>query len=150
VTGSAADTGADSTYAEGLANTSYEWYKSRAIRSRRLHRIVEVGVLVIGAAIPTAAVIAPDDNKLPAILGALVIVASGLRAIFHWQENFVRFSQAREAVEAERRAYRLRNPPYGDGATRESELAAAITRIEQQEMRGWVELAIERPKTQGG
>lgn len=149
MTRSAGDAAPHSDYAEGLADASYEWYRSHAIRSRRLHRVVEIGVLVIGAAIPTAAVIAPDVTKLPAVLGALIIVCSGLRSIFHWQENFVRFSQAREAVEAERRSYRLRSAPYGDEATRDRELAAAITRIEQQEMRGWVDLAIERPKSQG-
>src|SRR5262249_50947931 len=83
---------------------------------------------------------------VPAILGAVVVVISGLRAVFHWQDNYLRFSGAREAVEAERRLYFTSAKPYEDPRTRDQLLAAAVSRIEQEEMRGWVKVAAERPK----
>lgn len=76
----------------------------------------------------------------------MVVVLTGLRSIFHWQDNYLRFSAAREAIEAERRSYNTAAEPYDDAGSRDRALAAAVTRIEQEEMRGWIRVAAERPK----
>jgi methylphosphotriester-DNA--protein-cysteine methyltransferase len=73
-------------------------------------------------------------------------VLTGLRSIFHWKDNYLRFSGAREAVEAERRLYLTRAKPYDNDATRDQVLAAAVSRVEQEEMQGWIKVAAERPK----
>jgi hypothetical protein len=140
----AAEAGAG--YAMGLADQSFDWYKEAAIRSRRLYKTLEVTLLLVSAAIPTSAVLFAENAAVPAVLGAVVVVLTGLRSIYHWQENYIRFSQAREAVEAERRLYRTGAPPYDDDATRDQKLAAAVSKIEQEEMRGWVGIAAEQPK----
>jgi len=146
MTGNSAEVSADPTYAMAIANGSYEWYKSHAIRSRKAYRVSETAVLAVSAAIPAAAAIAPHNAVTPAILGALAVILSGLRAVFHWQDNYLRFSGAREAVEAERRLYYTCSMPYDDPATRDRILAASISRIEQAEMGGWIKVAAERPK----
>ena len=133
-------------YAMGLADESYNWYKIAEIRSRRYYRVSEVALLAFSAAVPATVAIAPDHPVFPAILGSLVVVIAGARTIFHWQENYIRFSRAREAVEAERRSYHTLSPPYDRPHTREQVLAAAITRIEQDEMGDWTKVATERPK----
>ena len=74
MTGNSAETSANPTYAIGIANDSYEWYKSHAIRSRKAYRVSETAVLVVSAAIPAAAAITPHDAVIPAILGALVVI----------------------------------------------------------------------------
>jgi uncharacterized protein DUF4231 len=137
---------ANPTYAMTLANGSYDWYKSHAIRSRKTYQVSEVALLTVAAAIPVAAAISPHSAVVPAILGAVAVVLGGLRAIFHWQDNFLRFSGAREAVEHERRLYYTGAEPYADPATREQVLASAVSRIEGEEMGGWIKVAAERPK----
>ncbi len=134
------------SYAMTIANGSYGWYRDAAIRSRRMYRVSETTVLIVSAAIPASAAIAPHNAITPAVLGALVVILSGLRAIFHWQDNYLRFSSAREAVEAERRSYNTGSAPYEDPATRDQVLAATISRIEQAEMGGWLKIAAQRPK----
>ena len=146
MTGDSAEMSANPTYAMGIANDSYEWYRSHAIRSRKAYRISETAVLVVSAAIPAAAAVAPHDAVVPAILGATAVILSGLRAVFHWQDNYLRFSGAREAVEAERRLYYTYSMPYDDPTTRDRILAVSISRIEQAEMGGWIKVAAERPK----
>src|SRR2546429_402872 len=106
-------------YALTLANGSYEWYRVRAIRCRRAYRVAETTVLAISTAVPTSAVLAPGNARITAILGALVVILSGLRSIFHWQDNFLRFSAAREAIEAERRLFRTAAEPYDNLETRD-------------------------------
>jgi hypothetical protein len=134
------------SYAMGIADGSYEWYKRHAIRCRKAFRFSETVQMLAAAAIPTSAVIMPASATVPAILGAVVVVLSGSRSVFHWQENYLRFSAAREAVEAQRRLYITRASPYDDEDTRDQLLAAEVTRIEQDEMRGWTEIAAAPPK----
>ena len=140
------ETRTEPKYALKLANGSYEWYRDRAIRCRHAYRISETAILIISAAIPTSAVIVQNDARLPAVLGAVVVVLSGLRAVFHWQDNYLRFSGAREAVEAQRRFYLTGAAPYDELGTRDQVLAAAVSRIEQEEMAGWIKISAERPK----
>jgi hypothetical protein len=135
-----------SDYVTKIADESYDWYRIAAIRSRKWFRLTETSLLVVSAAIPAAAAIAPHSAIAPAVLGSIVVVISGLRAVFHWQDNYLRFSAAREAVEAERRLYHVAAEPYGDPATRDQQLAIAVSRIEQAEMGNWRKMAEQQPK----
>jgi hypothetical protein len=94
-------------------------------------------LLIFSASVPFSVAIAPHNVAATAILSAVVVVLTGLGRIFHWQENYLRFSQAREAVEAERRLYRLNEGRYADPQKRGGELASRISEIEQTEMSGW-------------
>lgn len=140
------DVSAEPSYAMSLANGSHEWYRTHAVRSRKGYRISETAVLLVSAAIPVAAAVSPHSAIVPAFLGAAAVILSGLRAVFHWQDNYLRFSGAREAVEAERRLYYTCAKPYEDTATKDQILAMAVSRIEQEEMGGWIKVAAERPK----
>ena len=136
----------DDGYAMKLADDSYRWYHERALACRRGYQIQETVTLIVAAAIPASAVLTHNDARIPAILGALVVILAGLRAIFHWQETYLRFSGAREAVKTQRRLYAIGAAPYDDLATRDAELTREITRIEQEETAGWIKVAAERPK----
>jgi hypothetical protein len=112
-----------------------------AKRARRLHRSSEILIIVLSATVTLSPAMLPNYPLVPAVLGSLVVVTAGLRAVFHWGENYIRFSQAREAVEAERRLYRTGAEPYHEDASRHQVLAKAITRIEQDEIGKWAGLA---------
>ena len=128
-------------YAREVAQGSYDWYRSHAIRSRRLYKGSEVAVIVASAAIPVFAAILPATIWIPALLGGAVAATTGLRPVFHWQDNYLRFSEAREAVERERRMYRLGAGAYADPATRDQVLVKAVSTVEQSEMGGWLKVA---------
>ncbi|MDI5979835.1 DUF4231 domain-containing protein, partial [Amycolatopsis magusensis] len=139
----------DDEYAIGVANRSYEWYRSRAIITRRAHRITEVFLVLVSAAIPLSAVLLPNDATLPAIFGACVVVFSGFRSAFNWHDNYLRFSHSREAVEAERRRYKTWAEPYGNPEARNQVLVTVISKIEQNEMSNWITLASGRGEAGG-
>ena len=128
-------------YAIKLANSSYSWYRTAAIRSRRMHRGSEIAILVLSAAVPLAAVVLPGAATLTALLGSSIVVIGGARAIFHWHENYLRFSHARELVEAERRKYHAAIGCYSSPSDRDANLILEVTRIEQEEMGRWLSLA---------
>lgn len=133
-------------YAMQVANDSYDWYKKAAIKSRIFHRWTAVTIQVIAAAIPVTAAIDPRSSIVPAFLGAVIVILGGLRSTFDWQENYIRFSGVREAVEAERRSYTTGAAPYSDPATRDQLLVAAVSRIEQEEMNAWFKIAADQPR----
>lgn len=138
------------SYAVGIADSSYGWYRRAAITARRYHRVTEVVQLIGSAAIPVSAAIAHSNTAIPAALGALVVVTTGLRAAFHWHDDYLRFSQAREAVEGERRRFLTASPPYDDQRTRDQFLVAAVSEIEQREMGAWLKISrSNRPPSQG-
>lgn len=136
-------------YAMSLANRSYDWYQGAAVRARRNFRLSETLLLLVSAAIPVSAVLWSKNPEIPAVLGGIVVVITGLRSVFHWQDDYLRFTEAREAVEAERRFYNTGTEPYADPRTRDQALAAAVTRIEHREMGTWVQLAGPRADTTG-
>jgi hypothetical protein len=116
-------------YAVKLADESYDWYRTAAIRSRRAYKISEALIIVVSAAVPASAVVSPDNATAPAIFGAVVVVLTGLRSVFHWQDNYMRFSSAREAVNAERRLYNIGTEPYDNASTRDQVLVRTVSRI---------------------
>ncbi|MFI6310700.1 DUF4231 domain-containing protein [Nocardia fusca] len=134
------------SYAIRIADESYNWYRRAAIRSRRMYRGVEVAQLFTAALIPLSPVLLEGNTLVPAVLGSGVVVFTGLRSIFHWHENYLRFSQSREAVDAERRAYFTGAAPYAHVGTRDGRLVAAVTAIEQRELGTWLEIAGPRGK----
>lgn len=138
------------SYAMDVAEKSQTWYTKAAVRSRRSYKVSECLLIIIAAGIPVTAVVDRKDALVPAVLGAIVVVLSSLRGVFHWQENYLRFSRAREALEAERRSYLTSSAPYDDDSTKDQNLAAVVTRIEQEEMGTWLRIAAERPTLDKG
>ena len=138
------------SYALKVANESYDWYQGRAIRCRRAFRASESLLLLATAFTPITALLI--NSAVPAaLLGVLSVLLAGVRSIFHWQENYVRFSAAREAVEAERRKFYVRLAPY-DKPGRNQKLVEVVTAIEQHEMQVWFSIATRRsrrPKSDG-
>lgn len=137
------------SYAMRIADGSFAWYRTAAIRARRLYRSAEISVIVVSALVPLSAVVLPGNTIVTAALGSAVVVITGLRSVFHWHENYLRFSRAREAVEAERRRFRTGVKPYDDHRTREAALTEAITRIEQEETGHWLKVAAQPTREPG-
>ena len=133
-------------YAMGIADRSFNWYRDHAKRARGLYRISDVTLLIVAAAIPLSVAVAPDETGVAAVLGAGVVVISGLRSVFHWQDNYLRFTQACGAVEGERRLYEVGASPYADPASRDKALVAAVSRIEQEETGTWLKVAAPHPE----
>jgi Protein of unknown function (DUF4231) len=116
------------------------WYAKNASLSRRRHYVLEVALLIVGASVPVAALALPGNGVPAAILGGVVVVFTGLRQVFHWHDNYVRFIEAWQALKHERRKYNVFEPPYDDPTTRDRMLIDVMNSIERQETRGWTRL----------
>jgi hypothetical protein len=128
------------SYALDVAVTSYAWYKKASMRARRYFRLTEILTVLFSAAIPLVAAIDPGDARVPAILGGILVVISGLRAVFRWSDDYLRFSRAREEVDGEIRLYKIGARPYDDIDMRDALLVENVIQIEKREMGDWVSI----------
>jgi hypothetical protein len=113
------------------------WYTAYAARARERFRILEIALLIVGASISVAALAWPGNGVPAAVLGGIVVVLTGLRQIFHWQENYVRCTWACQMLKQERRRYDVGEPPYNDPALRDRKLMEVVNTVEAQDTQVW-------------
>src|SRR4051794_8330289 len=114
-----------------LLDTQYRWYRSRAIRAGQLYKALEVSLLAFAALVPVSAVV--TEPWVTALIGAVVVVLTGLRSIFSWQEDWLRFTEAWQQLAFARTLYVNGMQPYDDPATRESLLVARVQDVQAAE-----------------
>ncbi|SNY33868.1 DUF4231 domain-containing protein [Paractinoplanes atraurantiacus] len=115
-----------------------ERYLRNAGTARRAYQVSETLLIVFAAAIP-ASVAFTDDARVPAVLGGLVVVLTGLRTLFRWHDNWIRNIETMVQLEAEWARFRHRLDDY-DKADREALFVQAVKGIELSETQGWVGL----------
>ena len=130
-----------------LVDARYTWYRSHAVSAGQRYKGLEVTLLVFAAMVPVSAVV--TEPWVTALLGAIVVVLTGLRSIFSWQEDWLRFTEAWQQLQFVRTRYVNRLPPYDDDATRAGRLIARVQEIQSSETRGWLALRAS-DKRRGG
>jgi hypothetical protein len=126
--------------AAGVCEDLIAWYGKYAARARDRYRFLEVALLIIGASISVAALAWPGNGVPAALLGGIVVVLTGLRQVFHWHENYVRFTWAYQTLKQERRRYDVGEPPYNDPSLRDRKLMEVVNSVEARESQGLADL----------
>jgi len=117
------------------ARQERDWYAKHAPRERLGYQSLEILVLALGASVPVAAAVHADAG-VTAVLGAAVVVATGVRSVFRWQENWIGFIDAQIQLDDQIALYALGDAPY-DGADRGECLAREVQAIKRQETERW-------------
>jgi Protein of unknown function (DUF4231) len=115
---------------------SANWYTSAAKRARVAFFVSETTVLIVAAAIPATAAFTAD-RRVPAALGAVVVVLTGLRSVFRWRDSWTRFTEAFLQLETARQLYVARAGPYS-GEDCDIRLTQRVTQIRTTETLGWI------------
>ena len=76
-----------------VVNQSFDWYRKHAKRASRFYFAAEVAVLVVGAAIHTP-VVFTNGVRFLALSGAVVVIITGLRTVFRWRDDWLRYTDA--------------------------------------------------------
>jgi len=120
---------------------SQTWYATQAWRAKLGYWSSETLLVVLGAAIPVSIAIT-NNQVLPAVLGGAVVVVTGLRRIYSWQENWARFSGVSALLETEGAKFKYRREPYNntDHGENEALLAMKVRELEEAETQGWLVL----------
>ncbi|WP_438492322.1 DUF4231 domain-containing protein [Streptomyces asiaticus] len=113
------------------------WYEWHQRRQRLGHYLSEAALLLISASIPACAA-AGASVAVTGVLGALVVVSTGLRQLFRWGENWVRASSVLRALEGEIVNWSCGSAPY-DGADSSAVLASRTEELVRSETGEWAE-----------
>ncbi|MEV0298563.1 DUF4231 domain-containing protein [Nocardia sp. NPDC050710] len=123
----------------------WEWYRKGSKRHRRFYALTELIAIAGAAAIPVVAA-----TELPALvvalLGATVLIATGVRTTFGLHENWVQDSQIKYAIERETALYLVKAPPYA-GEDAAVELVKAVEAITWEAGQSWAARRLRMPPT---
>ena len=129
--------------AKGELAKSWDWYRDHARDARRGDRVSDVVLLVLGALIPAAAVFSdPWSKRVSVGLGVGVVVVTGLRRVYNWKENWIRFTGASVALATASLYHHYRIGGYGtaNDEERDRTLVKRIREIEEAESEAWMAL----------
>ena len=121
-----------------ILDQQYTWYRGHAVSAGMRFKVLEIALLVVAALIPVSTVV--TDRWVTAVLGAVVVVLTGLRSIFTWQDDWLRFTEAWQQLQFARTRYVHGLAPYDDPATRDATLVQRVQEIQAAETRGWLSL----------
>jgi hypothetical protein len=124
-----------------LLDQQYTWYRGHAVSAGVRYKVLEITLLVVAALVPVSTVV--TDRWVTALLGAIVVVLTGLRSIFSWQDDWLRFTEAWQQLQFARTRYVHGLPPYDDAGTRVAKLVQRVQAIQAAETRGWLSLRAE-------
>jgi hypothetical protein len=115
------------------ANVQARWsyFSRQARRSRNEYFLLDALALMLAVSIPAAAAFGAG-TKIAAVLGAAVVVASGLRQIGRFHEEWVSPAQAKDAIEREIVLFTWARRPY-QGPSARARLAEEVERIAASE-----------------
>jgi hypothetical protein len=125
-------------YALAALEESFDWYSKAAWRAKVGYWISEIALLVVAAAIPASAAFT-DNQRLPAALGAVVVVLTGLRTVFQWRDDWLGFTDACARLKTQRAFYEGRVGEY-TGGDRDERLVQRVREIEGAETATWATL----------
>jgi Protein of unknown function (DUF4231) len=123
------------TGALAIADDSFEWYRKYAQQARHGYYVSETLLLITAALVPVSTVVT-HRSWVTAVLGALVVVLTGVRRIYNWQEDWIRFTDACARLKTERQLFAHHIEPY-DGPDAEALLIRTVRRIETEETSSW-------------
>jgi hypothetical protein len=131
---------APESYARSEAERVFRSYVRNAKTSRSRFQISEMILLAATATVPVAGILSPGDARPAAIIGAGVVVLTGFRSVFHFHDNWTRFSGTCALIQSELRLYEASAAPYDVPGTRDEILLRVINSAELTETGQWMKL----------
>jgi uncharacterized protein DUF4231 len=124
-----------------------EWYDEHSGHHRRWFVSLKVTQIVVAAAIPATAA-AGGSAAVAGVLGAVVVVLEGIQQLFQFQQNWVAYRGAAEALERERALFLAGAGPYAVATgPREALLAERVESLIASEHSGWAAVRSEKPSS---
>jgi hypothetical protein len=127
-------------FAVATARKAYWYYSGNAKSARRRYTISEVLILLVSASVPILGILLPTNARPAAAVGAVVVALTGLRVVFHWHDNWTRFSLAANTLNNHIRLYLLGINPYAED-DKDQKLIEKVNDVERRETRDWAGLS---------
>lgn len=120
------------------------WYSRASANNRKLFRWLKVLQLVSAAAVPVAVSVSAAP-WITASLGGVVVVVEGIQQLGQFQQNWLNYRLAAEALKRERFLYTARAGPYASAKNAPRLLAERSEGIMSLEQAKWHASLTEEP-----
>jgi uncharacterized protein DUF4231 len=118
-----------------IATRQLAWCRANAKSGRLGYDGLELLVLGVSLLVTVAGTLA-WDAAVPAIVGAVLVLLAGVRAIFQWRERWVGSAMAQTGLATAIDFYNQRLSPY-DGVDRDEQLIRRACEIRIRETAAW-------------
>jgi hypothetical protein len=112
------------------------WYDQHSGHHRRWFVSLKVAQIVAAAAIPAIAA-AGASAAAAGVLGALIVIMEGVQQLFQFQQNWIGYRGAAEALERERALFLATAGPYAASDRPDALLAERVEALMAQEHSAW-------------
>lgn len=119
-----------------FVSSEWRWYAAEARRSKISFQTLELAGVLAAAAIPTAVALGAG-GAVSAVLGGCLVLIAGMRQVFDWHENWIRFARVSRWIEREVALFCAGLEPYQDPDQAVSRLVRAVSEIVRTDIEQW-------------
>ncbi|MEM6900752.1 MAG: DUF4231 domain-containing protein [Pseudomonadota bacterium] len=106
------------------------WYDKRSLSAQRYFMAIKTAQIVVAALIPVTALIDRENNSIPGILGAVVLILEGLQELGMFRQNWQKYRSSCEALRHEKYLYLAVAGPFA-GLADDERMRLLAERVEQ-------------------
>ena len=132
----------------------FGWYRKKSGRNKKYHMFFSSIIVVSGALIPLVAGYSEwnsqFDGLLVACLGVLTAMATGIAALYKFQEKWLSYRTAAEALLREKILYQTRTRAYAGNREAYALFVSNVEDILSNENRGWNEIMASSGASEAG
>ncbi|EAR16131.1 DUF4231 domain-containing protein [Robiginitalea biformata] len=130
------------------------WYRKKSTRNKKYHMLFSGIIIVSGSLIPLVAGYSQwnsqFDGLLVACLGVLTAMATGIAALYKFQEKWLSYRTAAEALLREKILYQTRTRAYAGNREAYALFVSNVEDILSNENRGWNEIMASSGASEAG
>jgi hypothetical protein len=123
----------------GIAN-SLHWYDERARSNRLSYQSLRLANIALAAAVPVLTT-SSAPKLATAIVGGTIVIIEGIQQVFRFQDRYIAYRSAWNALDREKRLYDSRAGRYADNSTPERTLAERVDAVLAEETTRWAHSA---------
>jgi len=138
-----------SEYALARLNDQKAWYSKKASANKKAYLTCKLIALIGASTVTVIAAFGSLPTWVSAVLGAIVVISSGIEGIYSFHSIWVTYRLMAERLESESTFYHAKAGPY-KSLNSEDSLSLLVERVEgmmDQEHLGWSALMQGRHKT---
>jgi len=128
-------------YLKNRVDDQIDWYSAKSAWNQKRFKQFRVAELALASLIPVITVLQLDVNCMKIIvagMGAFIAVIAGILSLFKFQENWVEYRAATEALKRERFMFLTGSGPY-QGDDRLQALVARVENLLGAENEKWLQ-----------
>jgi len=127
---------------EEFYEPQFEWYDSKAIRNKRMHRVMKGAQIVLAAILPVAVTLFPVTDstfwKNTIIIAAvLLIILEALESYLNYQKKWMNYRTTAEGLRREEQMFKTRTDEYEGVDDPEKVFVKRVMALTSQENRYW-------------